>query len=494
MKQHATVVRVPPSGCRMRGKQVARERPFKTPVSSSVNGGDVVLCQPYFADMAEVIASIGTLYQDQLKPFGRILRKRLAERALAAGRGVVDIDMLWLRSACAACSWLSVQQEEGDWFVLLHGWPTNFVDIHNPEDIYPVGLWEAADAYFRSLDDAHMMLPGGRYSCAQSLRSRELAFLAGWSLGQICHIVQLAISRKKLLGYLNGSLVPHARSNAIIKERCAKHQRPCAAAPGSTGKALADWQDVRNCLQRILGHVPGGTLPLANIKRLFRSRFCLELSETALGHTKLSEMLQAPCLRDVCTVRLQGNGYVIVRVSLENEFGLAQSPCPNASGPVEAGVPTGASPLKIEGDDEVIAEGQESAVQQQQAGVDANGSSGLDRVVRIETTVRNTFIHVEDPPPTPVRRARTMPNQFCLAADLDLDSSDAGSAPASPTPSTPGKALAPATLDPFQATATKHGQSCLPTLLECTNGTTTTLPSSSGKPPRPTQDAPAPSR
>ena len=30
------------------------------------------------------------------------------------------------------------------------------------QDFYPQKLWQAAEAYFESLDDAHMVLPGGR--------------------------------------------------------------------------------------------------------------------------------------------------------------------------------------------------------------------------------------------------------------------------------------------------------------------------------------------
>ena len=57
---------------------------------------------------------------------------------------------------------------------------------------------------------------------------------------------------------------------------------------------------------------PGtSTIPLSNVKRLFRSRYHTELSETALGHSKLSELLQDPKLKDICHVRLQGHGYVV---------------------------------------------------------------------------------------------------------------------------------------------------------------------------------------
>eukprot|EP00408_Alexandrium_pacificum_P036469 CAMPEP_0171273410 /NCGR_PEP_ID=MMETSP0790-20130122/62272_1 /TAXON_ID=2925 /ORGANISM="Alexandrium catenella, Strain OF101" /LENGTH=595 /DNA_ID=CAMNT_0011742401 /DNA_START=18 /DNA_END=1807 /DNA_ORIENTATION=- len=269
--------------------------------------GDADGAQPKM-DIAEVTAAIETLYADQLKPYGRILRKRLNERAAAAGHRSTDVDIKLLRASCNACSWICIQEEDGgDWSALLQGCPATFVDVYSPHDLYPAELWRAAAAYFEGLDDASMVLPGGRYSCAQVLAARGLQFLVGRSLGEVCHIVQLAISQKKLLGYLNGAVVPYKRSQSMVKERCAERQRPCTSAAQGKG-ALATWEMVRACLQEILCALAPGvnSIPLSNVKRLFRSRFHTELSETALGHAKLSELLQDPRLRDVCSVRLQG--------------------------------------------------------------------------------------------------------------------------------------------------------------------------------------------
>merc|ERR1712070_1308336 len=52
-------------------------------------------------------------------------------------------------------------------------------------------------------------------------------------------------------------------------------------------------------------------VPLSNLKRLFRSRFHVELSETALGYTKISDLLQDPQLSDICYVQLLERGYVV---------------------------------------------------------------------------------------------------------------------------------------------------------------------------------------
>mmetsp|Transcript_74855 Transcript_74855/g.189211 ORF Transcript_74855/g.189211 Transcript_74855/m.189211 type:complete len:366 (+) Transcript_74855:2-1099(+) len=71
---------------------------------------------------------------------------------------------------------------------------------------------------------------------------------------------------------------------------------------------------LRECLQKILADPSAGgqPIPLSNMKRIFRSRYHLELSETSLGYAKLSELLQDPRLSDICSVRLQGHGYVVI--------------------------------------------------------------------------------------------------------------------------------------------------------------------------------------
>lgn len=156
-----------------------------------------------------------------------------------------------------------------------------------------------------------MILPGGRYSCAQVLVQRCLTCLATCSLGQVCHIVQLAISQKKLLGYLNGTVVPYSRSLSMVKEQSARCQRPCSnTVRRSKHAAFATWDIMRPCLQQLLS-TTNQPMPLSNVKRLFRAQFHVELSETALGYAKLSECLQDPRVRDLCDVKLQGQGYTI---------------------------------------------------------------------------------------------------------------------------------------------------------------------------------------
>jgi len=268
-----------------------------------------------------VLQAVESLYRDGLKPYGRLLRKRMAEAPLDADAR--EVDDRELRTVCASCPWLQVEDAEGaEWTATLVGRPHHFVDVHSPEDLYPPQLWAGAASYFAAMEGA---LPGGRYMCARHLFARELPFLAGYSLGQIAHIVQLAISHKKLLGYSEGTLVPYARSQSMLKERHAESQQPCQGPAGACG--IADRAALRACLQRTLEEaVAGGqrSVPLSNLKQVFQARFGLELSETALGYAKLSELLQDPCVRDLCEVKLLSMGHVLVPLQRRSRISLAE--------------------------------------------------------------------------------------------------------------------------------------------------------------------------
>merc|ERR1719161_1565019 len=272
------------------------------------------------AGPVEVSNAVWSLYEDQVKPYGRILRKRLAEMAVAKGLGEVEVDTSRLRQACQSCPWLNVQDEPaGEWVCLLPGMPESFIDATtaatDPTDVYPPHFWTSFSVYLDSLTqgpEAHATMPGGRYACAQDLASRQLYFFAGHTLGQICQIVQLAISQKRLLGYSEGCLVPYAMSQSMVKEQRANQQKPVAHR-GS--RPLAMWPKVREVVQHILqGAIAQKekTVPLSNVKRMFRSQFKVELSETALGYSKLSELLRDAFLSDLCVVELRSSGYVMI--------------------------------------------------------------------------------------------------------------------------------------------------------------------------------------
>jgi len=143
-------------------------------------------------------------------------------------------------------------------------------------------------------------------------------------LGHVCHFVQIAISKRKLLGYIDGGIVPYARSTSMVKSRCAQDRRPLPASNATTKRRVshpklevANWETARAKMREILDVATeqgSDLVQLSNVKRLFRSLFQMELSETALGHTTLTGLLNDARFRDLCTVQVQGRGHVVVPV------------------------------------------------------------------------------------------------------------------------------------------------------------------------------------
>jgi len=65
-------------------------------------------------------------------------------------------------------------------------------------------------------------------------------------------------------------------------------------------------------------------VPISTLKRLFRSRFHIELSETALGYTKLSDLLQDEVFSDICSVKLLERGYVVLPTDVFSQKSLTE--------------------------------------------------------------------------------------------------------------------------------------------------------------------------
>lgn len=372
----------------------------------------------------EVMLSIESLYADELKPFGRILRKRVAER-IAIEEGVAwvpgseenlpIVSIADLLSICEGNDRVSIEPEAGgDWCALLLDRPRSFVDVYCPDDIYPSSTWEDFEQYLLAQRD-DMSLPGGRYSCAQVLQLRNLQFFHGRSLGQLCHIVQLAISKKKLLGYLNGAIVPYRKSQSMVKEQCAMRAEPCAISNqvmGDTRAEIADLETARRCMRVLLDNAAltndgVGTIPLSNVKRFLRSKFNVELSETMLGHSKLSDLLQDSKFSDICTVRLQKHGYIVFQV--QPDVAIARNEYDTEPHRVELHSKGNAricgfdEPLTLDLDDTSLSSLPSPA---------RSRKSALARDPFSGDLVQRTFIHAPLPPQTPLitrHRSRSLP-------------------------------------------------------------------------------------
>lgn len=267
-------------------------------------------CPPLLA--RDVVAAVESLYADDLQPTSRILQKRISERIAPAP---CSRDLQRLRAICTANPLLMVVAEGGsDWSACLVGREPNFKDVHDTTDSYPEEMWVNLKAYIERCpcNSAAVRLPGGRYESAKALRQQCPAFLGGRSLGEVCHIVQLALNQRKILGYSNGCMVPYHHSQSQAKENCAKLQRACSGSGGDPARMpVATWDVARSCLQQILESAPSHEVPLPNVKRFFCSRFNVQLSETLLGYSKVSDLLQDSHFHDICRVKLQGSSYMV---------------------------------------------------------------------------------------------------------------------------------------------------------------------------------------
>lgn len=278
----------------------------------------------------EVIAAVESLYEDKVQPIGRILLKRVGERAARASQpsttqeevdpaAIPRVDPKYLRRLCEKCDQLVVEQmDSGEYSVFLAGRPATFVDASSDSDPYPAKLWEELAAYFEGLDGEAMFWPSGRFACAQALLARGPPCLAYRSLGEVVHIVQLSVGQKKILGYRNGHLVPYGYSELMEKEQCATYLSPTAASKGTASlMPIATWEETRAGLAWLLARSESGTIQLPNVKRLFRSDLGLELSETALGYARIFELLHDPYMSSVCNLRLEGKNWMVVQTQAQ---------------------------------------------------------------------------------------------------------------------------------------------------------------------------------
>lgn len=274
----------------------------------------------------DLVRAADSLYDDEIQPLSRILKRRLVELSGDANLRAMDIDLGALRVAVSVAAPRLVVNpvEGGDWEAVLTHRPPSFVDVHSACDNYGEEMWQDFVAYIDSLHSPEAYrLPSSRYACAFELRSRNLPFFAGLTLGALCHIVQLAISQKKILGHRDGSLVPYVMSKCFLKEKHAELGVAQAVSANSEASTMpfATWATVRACLMDIMNvarHSDQGCEPLANIKRLFRTRYHLELSETLLGYTKLSDVLQAPQVSDLCSLEMRNSSCCVVPTSIWN--------------------------------------------------------------------------------------------------------------------------------------------------------------------------------
>merc|ERR1740121_21407 len=122
-------------------------------------------------------------------------------------------------------------------------------------------------------------------------------------------------------------VVPYGQSWSGVKRRRGESGRAFDSTTlRNEALSLATWDMMRPCLQQLLSTAES-PISLSNLKKHFRFKFHVELSETALGYAKLSECLQDHRVQDFCDVRLQGRGYTIFKRVEQPEITSAGNLC-----------------------------------------------------------------------------------------------------------------------------------------------------------------------
>lgn len=169
-----------------------------------------------------------------------------------------------------------------------------FVEPSDQKDPYDAKMWRQFGEYLNDLqrgpDKPSYVFSRGRYGMACELRRRNLPFLQGYSLGQMCHIVQLGITKRNLICYEDNELKPVSACVTMTRALLGEPQTPAHENDCPHVESVAEFLSMLHDLMP----TPRDSVLLAMLKRRVRCRFNKRISETALRCTKLSEVLALP--------------------------------------------------------------------------------------------------------------------------------------------------------------------------------------------------------
>ncbi|CAD7949615.1 unnamed protein product [Amoebophrya sp. A25] len=279
------------------------------------NGQRLCLTPPEIDAMHGALES---LYCDQIFPDEKMVKARL--KALGV-RAMIEQHFVKIYSVQPAylvatddSGTVSIQFKNG--YEGFEGW----VDPGNISDPYPHSVWEKFADYLQEMLEEGVLhskkglkpvtFHRGRYGMAQDLHARQLPFFQGYSLGKVCHIVELALQRD-LLHYENNLLLP---AQACGKYHNALYGVPTASSANVKHREksyVKDMTELKAVFSDLLRKYPFG-FNLSTLKTKIKRWHGKHLSETVFHETKLLTLVQMPPLDNVVKiVRLQGNfGYL----------------------------------------------------------------------------------------------------------------------------------------------------------------------------------------
>jgi len=262
-----------------------------------------------------LVSILESLYEDRIKPMANYVKGRLKERSTPEPivKSFVELysqhpDLFIVQQPAQG----SQTDEATIFFVKEPDWFKGWIDIDSADDPYPEATWEELAKF---LDGEHTFA-GGRYGMARELMQRNLPFLSSLSLGEVCHMVQLAIQHRRLIVYHRKMLKP------IQTVLC--QQPPLSPANGNGGAAegeeIKDMDDLCLVLFRMLIHHPQG-IRLCRMKQMIKHELCRKLSEMAFQCTKLIELFNQEPLSTTFVLDTENDGKSIyVRLGDTEKF------------------------------------------------------------------------------------------------------------------------------------------------------------------------------
>ncbi|CAD7966884.1 unnamed protein product [Amoebophrya sp. A25] len=268
------------------------------------------------AEMDIMQSALESLYRDQIFPDEKTVKARLKTFNVGMMIEAHFVEIYKIQPAylvaADANGTICIQFKNG--YRGFEGW----VDPCNNSNPYPHAMWQKFEEYLREMmDDIHtkqglktVTFHRGRYGMAQDLYGRRLPFFQGYSLGKVCHIVELAIQRD-LLHYENNLLLP---AQACGKYHNAIYGVPTASSANAKHQEqgyVKDMNELKAILSDLLRKYPDG-FNLSTLKTKIKGWHGKRLSETVFHETKLLTLVQMPPLDNIVKiVKLQGNcGYL----------------------------------------------------------------------------------------------------------------------------------------------------------------------------------------
>lgn len=229
--------------------------------------------------------TLKSLYEDRIRPLSNYVKGRLKERSCPDVIVRTFADLYGQHSDLFRVEKGGVEKggdsdEVAIFFKLDPDWFQGWVDIDSPEDPYPENTWSGMQKF---LEEGHAFA-GGRYGMARDLMAKNLEFLAPYTLGEVCHIVQLAIQKRKLIAYHKKMLKPMNQSTQMPVNGSNGGEKP-------EGEEISDMDELIKALFKTLKRHPDG-LRLDRMKQMIREECSSRLNEMTFKCTKLIEVFR----------------------------------------------------------------------------------------------------------------------------------------------------------------------------------------------------------